>query len=86
MTEDTATSVESAPGPDDTAAAAQPELDLGVVPTGSTEVDAALSPLDQLAERAVAEHAVVYEQVLDALATTMASPAETGVEPHEGDG
>lgn len=85
MTEDAPTSVESAPGPA-VPPAAQSELDLGVVPTGSAEVDAALRPLDQLAERAVAEHAAVYEQVLDALATTMTSPAETGVDLHDDDG
>lgn len=86
MAEEAATPVDGAAGQADTAAAGQSELDLGVVPTGSAEVDAALRPLDQLAERAVGEHAAVYERVLDALTTTMTSTAETGAEPHEGDG
>lgn len=54
----------------------QSELDLGVVSTGSPDVDAALQPLDQLAERPVAEHPEVYDRVLEALTATMT--AETG--------
>lgn len=86
MTEDAATSLEGGRGPTTTDAAGQSELDLGVVPTGSPEVDAALRPLDQLAERSVAEHAAVYEQVLDALTETMMPAADPGAETQERDG
>lgn len=51
-------------GGDDTAPAGrQPELDLGLVPTGDPRVDAALAPLDRLAGHPVDEHPAVYEQV-----------------------
>lgn len=54
----------------------QSELDLGVVSTGSSVVDEALRRLDELPERPVADHPEVYDQVLDALAATMAADAE----------
>jgi hypothetical protein len=58
---------------DDTA---QSELDLGVVSTGSAQVDAALQPLESLGEREVSSHADVFEQVLADLSATMsAEPA-----------
>lgn len=50
---------------------AQSELDLGVLSTGSADVDRALAPLEGLAEREVSAHPEVFEQVLDALAQTM---------------
>ena len=50
---------------------AQSELDLGVVSTGSADVDRALRPLDGLAERPVADHAEIFDQVLGELAETM---------------
>jgi len=53
---------------------AQSELDLGVVSTGSVAVDRALSPLDGLAERPVADHAEIFDQVLGELAETMTGP------------
>lgn len=62
----------------------QSELDLGVVSTGAADVDAALRPLASLAERPVSEHAEVYEQVLESLASTMA-PADPAAEPLDGD-
>ncbi|MCZ3387792.1 MAG: hypothetical protein LH645_01430 [Actinomycetia bacterium] len=54
--------------------AAQSELDLGVVSTGSADVDRALRPLDGLAERPVADHAEIFDQVLGELAETMTGP------------
>jgi len=53
---------------------AQSELDLGVVSTGSADVDRALRPLDGLAERSVADHAEIFDQVLGELAETMTGP------------
>ena len=50
---------------------AQSELDLGVLSTGSADVDRALAPLEGLAEREVSALPEVFEQVLDALAQTM---------------
>lgn len=59
----------------------QSELDLGVVSTGAADVDAALRPLEALTERPVSEHAEVYEQVLESLASTMAAPVESAGAP-----
>jgi hypothetical protein len=59
--------------------AAQSELDLGVVSTGSADVDRALRPLDGLAERPVADHTEVFEQVLGDLAETMTGSGEAPV-------
>lgn len=56
------------PGADETA---QSELDLGVVSTGSATVDAALRPVEQLADREVAAHPDVFEEVLADLSRTM---------------
>ncbi len=58
----------SEPAADETA---QSELDLGVVSTGSAEVDAALHPIESLTERDVAAHPEVFEQVLTDLSRTM---------------
>lgn len=64
--------------------AAQSELDLGMVSTGSTEVDQALQPLEGLAERPVGDHARIFEQVLGGLAETMtASDVTPGATPGE---
>lgn len=63
---------------------AQSELDLGMVSTGSIDVDRALRPLDGLAERPVAEHAEIFDQVLGELAETMTGPvAAQGATPGE---
>ncbi len=62
----------------------QSELDLGVVSTGAADVDAALRPLEALTERPVSEHAEVYEQVLESLASTMAAPVESAGTPIAG--
>lgn len=62
----------------------QSELDLGVVSTGAADVDAALRPLGTLAELPVSEHAEVYEQVLESLASTMA-PTDAAAQPLDGD-
>lgn len=59
----------------------QPELDLGVVSTGSPEVDVALAPLENLAERPIGEHAEVYQHVFESLATTMSPAAGTQAGP-----
>ena len=60
---------------------AQSELDLGVLSTGSADVDRALAPLEGLAEREVSAHPEVFEQVLDELAQTMTGGTEAGTEP-----
>lgn len=76
---------------DDTAArvaespTAQSELDLGVVSTGSAEIDHALRPLESLNERPVADHADAYEQVLGDLTAAMSDPAATPPS-HQDDG
>lgn len=59
--------------------AAQSELDLGVVSTGSAVVDNALRALESLGERSVADHAEAYEQVLDDLTDAMNDPASAHV-------
>lgn len=56
---------------------AQPELDLGVVPTGNAAVDAALSQLDGLAERPVHDHPQVYTQVHQSLNAALADSGTT---------
>ncbi|MEO8106588.1 MAG: hypothetical protein ABI720_04655 [Actinomycetes bacterium] len=53
---------------------AQSELDLGVVSTGSPQVDNALRRLESLGERPVADHVEAYEQVLADLTETMSDP------------
>jgi hypothetical protein len=52
--------------------AEQSELDLGVISTGSPDIDRALTPIEGLGDRPVAEHPDVYEQVLGQLSATMA--------------
>ena len=63
---------------------AQSELDLGVVSTGSAEIDGALRPLESLDERAVAEHAEAYEQVLADLTAAMSESPVTASHEHDG--
>lgn len=46
---------------------AQPELNLGVMSTGNSAVDAALSQLDGLADRPVHDHPQVYTEVHQSL-------------------
>lgn len=72
--------VEPAADPN-TEATAQSELDLGVVSTGSADVDRALRTLDGLAERSVAEHAAIFDEVLGELTETMTGPEGTRFEP-----
>ncbi len=60
---------------------AQSELDLGVVSTGSADVDRALRPLDGLAERSVAEHAAIFDEVLGELTETMTGQRRAPTEP-----
>ncbi|MFL6288993.1 MAG: hypothetical protein ACJ73L_11415 [Actinomycetes bacterium] len=50
----------------------QSELDLGVISTGTTVVDHALSPLEGLGNLPVADHPQVFERVLSDLSATMA--------------
>lgn len=57
--------------------AAQSELDLGMLPTGSADVDRALLPLDGLADRAVADHTNVFEEILQGLTATMTDQVGT---------
>jgi hypothetical protein len=52
--------------------AEQSELDLGVISTGSPDIDRALAPIDRLGDQPVADHPDVYEQVLGQLSATMA--------------
>ncbi len=52
--------------------AEQSELDLGVISTGSPDIDRALAPIEGLGDQPVAEHPDVYEQVLGQLSATMA--------------
>lgn len=67
--------------------AAQSELDLGMVSTGSTEVDRALQPLERLTERPVADHAEIFDQVLGELEETMTGQVVTqGATPGESSG
>ena len=56
----------------------QSELDLGVVATGHAGVDAALTSLDGLGERPVADHPAVFEQVHRALDEAMTSLEDDG--------
>lgn len=79
MTTDAAEPIDSATtltsvGEQSADAAAQSELDLGVVSTGSPEVDRALEPLESLADQPVANHAETFERVLGDLAETMTGP------------
>ena len=59
--------------PDETSPdeAEQSELDLGVISTGSPEVDRTLTPIERLGELPVAEHPEVFERVLGELSSTM---------------
>ena len=66
---------------DDADRAEQSELDLGVVSTGSPEVDQALTPIEGLAERGVSDHPEIFEPVLDGLTATM---TEGGDSTNEG--
>lgn len=76
--DDAAEPAEADPGPAAGGPTAQSELDLGVVSTGSAEVDAALRPLEGLGERAVPDHPDVFESVLAELTETMTTAtAET---------
>jgi len=52
--------------------AEQSELDLGVISTGSPDIDRALAPIKGIGDQPVAEHPDVYEQVLGQLSATMA--------------
>lgn len=66
---------------------AQSELDLGVVSTGSTDIDSALHPLESLTERPVADHAEAYEKVLADLTAAMSdSPVASPDEPDDSTG
>jgi hypothetical protein len=49
----------------------QSELDLGVISTGVTAVDQALSPLEGMSERPVDRHAEIFERILGDLSATM---------------
>ena len=53
----------------------QSELDLGVISTGSAEVDAALRPIEQVGDLPVSEHPDVFERVLGDLSATMTDSA-----------
>lgn len=53
----------------------QSELDLGMVSTGSADVDHALHPLDAVGDRPVAEHPEIFDRVLGDLTETMTNTA-----------
>ncbi|HEX5016860.1 MAG TPA: hypothetical protein VFX15_04675 [Actinomycetes bacterium] len=67
--------------PDEADRVEQSELDLGVVSTGSPEVDRALTPIEELADRSVSDHPEIFERVLDGLTATMTEGAEANDSP-----
>jgi hypothetical protein len=73
---------EHLPDPSDEAAPQgdQSELDLGVLATGDAAVDEALRALERLADRSVAEHPQVFEEVherIEAAMTTAGADEES---------
>ena len=58
----------------------QSELDLGVISTGSPEIDQALTPLEELPHRPVAEHPDLFERVLADVSSGMTDEAKGAVQ------